>query len=161
MKHKQPTTKKSIYKRVWFIILIVLIAGGAYMVTSSNKDKHSDDIAKVEKDSVKVVELKTIAEEYLINSVVADDSYKGKELEFTGTIKTVSEGINGVYNIGIDGGKLAKNQFEDIHVSVSTDEKTAKSVYSGETRTFIAEGDGARVIDGWVSALMFKNAKVK
>ena len=158
------------YKRPRVFYQSELLLGVALLgiFVAYNFDRYND----VQKEKVQQVEYQNkkspsdvtfeeMSKAYLSNHSEADKMYKGKSLIFRGTVKTVSEGIMGEYNVSMDAGFLSKDQPDNTHVSITVDEHTAKSLHSGDVRTFQAIGGGANIIDGWVSALMFINGTTK
>lgn len=158
------------YKRPRAFYQSELLLGVALLgiFVAYNFDRYND----VQKEKVQQVEYQNkkspldvtfeeMSKAYLSNHSEADKMYKGKSLIFRGTVKTVSEGIMGEYNVSMDAGFLSKDQPDNTHVSITVDEHTSKSLHSGDVRTFQAIGGGANITDGWVSALMFINGTTK
>lgn len=115
MENIQP---KKFYQKKWFwivlgIVLIIWIASSdsSTNTTSNNTNTSSGTPTQVEQPKEEVVKVTAtkLAEDYDNNEVAADQKYKGKTLEITGTLKSI-EVMLGSQFITIEGNQI----FSDI-----------------------------------------------
>lgn len=128
--------KKPIYKRAWFIILIVIIIGGAIGAgASGGSGDTSKDTAKVE-DTAKI-EYTAYTVDDLVNdlddnAMNAEDKYADQYIEVTGKLSNIDS--DGAY-ISLE--PLSEDNFTFISVSCyikNDDQKDViKSVSTGDT----------------------------
>ena len=78
--------KKPIYKKWWFWVLAVIVIGG---IASMSKDKNST----AGSSSAPTYDAASIYSEYEANEVSADNKYKDKEFNVTGTVRSVGKDI--------------------------------------------------------------------
>jgi hypothetical protein len=164
---KKEKVKKPFYKKVWFWIIVVVIvvigavnSGGSKNKTASNNPSTKTSVSKAPTSTP--VTFKDMVAAYTANGVNADDQFKGKMLEFTGTVKTITAGVLGGSDVTIDAGAfVADNDMETTSATVNVSSDTAKKLTAGQSYTFIAKGAGATVSDGWVMTLNFTDGTVK
>jgi len=186
---KIPKTKKPIYKRIWFwIVVIVLIFAIKGMGSGKSSDKNTASKSKetsqssTKKDETKVtsksssekpkassksvsatpVTFEEIVKAYQANGAAADDTYKGKVLEFQGTVSKVTKAVFSGTDVTIDAGNFTDNQFMDTTATVNMPNDIAKKLVSGQTYTFQAKLNDATVMDsGWVQNLSLSKGTIK
>lgn len=189
MSKNEQKSKKPIYKRVWFWVLVVIIIGSAAqgMGGSDDKDSASASKDKVEqsssekkvekpaessskkeekksekpKETATPVTFQQMVNDYLANGVTADEKYKDKLLEFQGKVKKITSGTFGGSDVEIEAGNFTDNQFMDTTAIVNVSDATAKTLVAGQTYTFVAKGSSAMILDSYVSHINFTDGKVK
>lgn len=186
---KTPKPKKPIYKRVWFwIVVIVLIFAIKGMGSGKSDDKNTSSKSKetsqssIKKDETKVtsksssekpkassksasatpVTFEEIVKAYQANGAAADDTYKGKVLEFQGTVSKVAKGIFTGTDVTIDAGNFTDNQFMNTTATINMPNDIAKKLTSGQAYTFQAKLNDATIMDsGWVQNLSMSKGTIK
>ena len=168
---KVAKAKKPFFKKWWFWLIVVIIIVGAVgggKGSSSKDDSKSETKTTAKKQEVKKQEATQVTFEQMVtdyksNGSAADDKYKGKELEFTGKVTKITDGILGGSDVTIEAGKFTENEFMETTATVNIEDKeVAKTLVSGQEYTFAAKGTGAVVLDsGWVSNLTFKDGSIK
>lgn len=175
---KTEKVKKPIYKKWWFWLIVVLIIGAiganleedettqgntpaenavpASTLQNESKPESKPETKPEEKpEPVEEVIAITAAELYQAyedNEVAADQKYKGKTLEVSGTINNIGKDIIDRMYITLDTGDIIlsvqvyfKKEHEDVIASLS----------KGQDVTIIGTGDGQSM------NVMIKNAQIK
>lgn len=111
MENTQP---KKFYQKKWFwiilgVVLVIWIAssGSPKTTTSNSNNTSSSTPTKMEEpkeEAIKVTATK-LAEDYDNNEIAADQKYKGKIVEITGTLKSI-EAMLGSQFITIEGNQI-------------------------------------------------------
>lgn len=108
------------------------------------------------------VTFEEIVKAYQANGAAADDTYKGKVLEFQGTVSKVAKGIFTGTDVTIDAGNFTDNQFMNTTATVNMPNDIAKKLTSGQTYTFQAKLNDATIMDsGWVQNLSMSKGTIK
>lgn len=126
--------------------------------------KSSSAKPKVSSKSVSAtpVTFEEIVKAYQTNGTAADDTYKGKVLEFQGKVSKVTKAIFTGTDVTIDAGNFTDNQFMNTNATVNMPNDIAKKLTSGQTYTFQAKLNDATIMDsGWVENLTFSKGTVK
>ena len=137
-------TKKPIHKKWWFwaiiiVVIFILIGSG-----SSNKNSGNNQTVQNnsnQQQSYTRVTAADLAETYKANQVAADNEYKGKIIEVSGTIKSIGKDILDTPYVTLDTGDLATSvqcmfdkSDEAQLASLSKDTKTVlRGKVSGQT----------------------------
>ncbi len=79
--------KKPIYKKWWFWVLVVLVIGLFGSLSKKN--------GAAESASAPTYSASSMFSDYEANEVSADNKYKGKEFNVTGTVKNIGKDILG------------------------------------------------------------------
>lgn len=163
---KVTNAKKPFFKKWWFWLIVIIIVAGAAgggKGSSSKNDSKTETKTTTKKQEVTRVTFEQMVNDYKSNGSSADDKYKGKELEFTGKVTKITDGIVSGSDVTIEAGKFTENEFMETTATVNIkDKEVAKTLVSGQDCTFVAKGDGAVVMDGgWVSNLAFENGSIK
>ena len=180
MSKNENKVKKPFFKKIWFwVVAIIAVAVGGNALSGGTQDDHARtdqpptqqqtkpadskpaEPAKPTETPAKVVTFEQMVKDYLANGVAADETYKGKKLEFTGTVKTITSGTFGGSDIEVAAGNFTDNQFQETTARINVSSEVAKKLTSGQAYTFVAKGDGAIVTDGWVMTLNFTGGIVK
>lgn len=145
--------KKPIYTKWWFWVLVILIIGaGASGGNSDSSNSGSSDVqvsntdtavAKPEEEVV-VVSAEDLAKAFEDNEVNANQLYKGKMVEVTGTIADIGEMLGSTY--------ITLNAAEDFALTqaqcfFSDKEQINKiaSLSKGDTVTIVGKVDGKSI----------------
>lgn len=169
---KVAKAKKPFFKKWWFWLIVVIIVFAAATSgktknetsgTSQTKNATTATKSSKEEKQATATTFQEIVEAYKANGKSADDKYKGKLLEFSGTVSKITAGSFGGSDITIDAGNFTDNEFQTTSATVNIkDDNVAKELATGQSYTFVAKGNGAIVLDGgWVSNLTFKDGNVK
>lgn len=125
--------------------------------SSSSKPKASSKTV-----SATPVTFEELVKAYQTNGAAADDTYKGKILEFQGTVSKVAKGIFTGTDVTIDAGNFTDNQFMDTTATINMPNDIAKKLTSGQTYTFQAKLNDATIMDsGWVQNLSMSKGTIK
>lgn len=125
--------------------------------SSSSKPKASSKTA-----SATPVTFEELVKAYQTNGAAADDKYKGKVLEFQGTVSKVAKSVFTGTDVTIDAGNFTDNQFMNTTVTVNMPDAIAKKLTSGQTYTFQAKLNDATIMDsGWVQNLSMSKGIIK
>ena len=125
--------------------------------SSSSKPKASSKTV-----SVTPVTFEELVKAYQANGAAADDTYKGKILEFQGTVSKVTKGIFTGTDVTIDAGNFTDNQFMNTTATINMPNDIAKKLTSGQTYTFQAKLNDATIMDsGWVQNLSMSKGTTK
>lgn len=98
MDREAPKTKKPIYRRWWFwlfgIIVLLIIIGAASSGNKNNSASNSStsQAQRPAEQAIKVSASKLLSD-YEANEVAADETYKGKSVQISGTIKNIGKDI--------------------------------------------------------------------
>ncbi|MDN5628384.1 MAG: hypothetical protein L0G38_02295 [Lactococcus sp.] len=144
------------------IISTTLLAGCSELGDQSQKSNNSSS-ETTQQSSSEVPEVKIVpvtfqqmVADYLANGVAADEKYKGKVLEFEGTIKSITANPLGGSNINIEAGNFTDNPFMKTNAVIAFSDENAKKLVSGQSYKFTAIGNGAVIMDSWVNTLNFQ-----
>lgn len=88
--------KKSIFKKWWFWVIVVLILFIILGSGSSNKSTNNTQASQnntVQQEQYIKITASELLSEYKANQVAADDKYKNKTIEVSGTINTIGKDI--------------------------------------------------------------------
>lgn len=125
--------------------------------SSSSKPKASSKTV-----SATPVTFEELVKAYQANGAAADDTYKGKVLEFQGTVSKVSKAVFTGTDVTIDAGNFTDNQFMNTTVTINMPNDIAKKLTSGQTYTFQAKLNDATIMDsGWVQNLSMSKGTIK
>ena len=125
--------------------------------SSSSKPKASSKTV-----SATPVTFEELVKAYQTNGAAADDTYKGKILEFQGTVSKVAKGIFTGTDVTIDAGNFTDNQFMNTTATINMPNDIAKKLTSGQTYTFQAKLNDATIMDsGWVQNLSMSKGTIK
>ncbi|MDG6136552.1 OB-fold putative lipoprotein [Lactococcus petauri] len=144
------------------IISTTLLAGcselGDQSQKSNNSSSETTQQSSSEAPEVKIVPVtfQQMVADYLANGVAADEKYKGKVLEFEGTIKSITANPLGGSNINIEAGNFTDNPFMKTNAVIAFSDENAKKLVSGQSYKFTAIGNGAVIMDNWVNTLNFQ-----
>lgn len=125
--------------------------------SSSSKPKASSKTV-----SATPVTFEELVKAYQANGAAADDTYKGKVLEFQGTVSKVAKAVFTGTDVTIDAGNFTDNQFMNTTVTINMPNDIAKKLTSGQTYTFQAKLNDATIMDsGWVQNLSMSKGTIK
>lgn len=102
MTEEVPKAKKPIYKRWWvwvlgIIVLFIIISaasGGSGESTKNGESSSTDKESQSQPAPAAIkVDAKKLSADYEANEVAADNQYKGKVVEISGTIKDIGKDI--------------------------------------------------------------------
>ena len=125
--------------------------------SSSSKPKASSKTV-----SATPVTFEELVKAYQANGAAADDTYKGKVLEFQGTVSKVAKGIFTGTDVTIDAGNFTDNQFMNTTATINMPNDIAKKLTSGQAYTFQAKLNDATIMDsGWVQNLSMSKGTIK
>ena len=170
---KNGKVKKPIFKKWWFWLIVVIVIIGAVGGGKGKTDKadnKKDNKVETKSESKKQevaqatpVTFEQMVTDYKANGSAADGKYKNKELQFSGKVTKITDGIISGSDITIEAGKFTDNEYMETTATVNIkDKEVAKTLVSGQEYTFTAKGTGAVVLDGgWVSNLTFKDGSIK
>lgn len=125
--------------------------------SSSSKPKASSKTV-----SATPVTFEELVKAYQANGAAADDTYKGKVLEFQGTVSKVAKAVFTGTDVTIDAGNFTDNQFMNTTVTINMPNDIAKKLTSGQAYTFQAKLNDATIMDsGWVQNLSMSKGTIK
>ena len=142
--------KKAWYKKwwVWVIVVVVVAAAasrngsddsgstGASSTTPSGSGSESSKPAEVEKPKPIVVTAGEYYRAYERNEVAADNRFKDKLIEISGTVESI-EKLFGTVQVTLKAGDI----IEQVTCSLSS-EVNAASINKGDQVTLVGTGDG-------------------
>jgi len=105
-------TKKSIFKKWWFWIIVVIVL---FIILGSSGSKNTNNTAQqnqnnpAQQQSYTRVEAVDLATEYKANQVAADDKYKNKTIEVSGTIYNIGKDILDAPYVTLNGVDMVTN----------------------------------------------------
>jgi len=167
--------KKPVYKRFWFWLLIVIALIIVIAVASSGGDGGSKEPATdangqtiaatvkttstkappTEPETIKITAAQLVSE-YQENGVKADNQYKGKLLEVTGTVRNIDKDLLDTVFITLNGGgDWSLNDVQCYFKDKEEIEKVAE-LSKGQTVTVIGTCNGLLIIN-----VDMKNCKLK
>ncbi|CAM3186033.1 DUF3290 family protein [Lactococcus hircilactis] len=134
--------------------------------SSSKKEASTPKTSKPKQSSnttqVKQVTFEQLVNAYKANGASADDSYKGKMLEFQGKVTKVTKAVFTGSDVTLDAGNFTENQFMNTTATINMPNDEAKKLTSGQTYTFQAKLNDATIMDsGWVQNLSFSKGTIK
>lgn len=142
------STKKSLLKKWWVWVLIILVGVGL-IGTIGDSDSLSSDTAgerttaSVREESVLIVTAFKMAADYKANEVAADAKYKGKLVEISGTVDTIGKDVIDTPFIAF----ATENQYEIINriqcMFGSNDVEVLSSISKGQKITLRGKVSGA------------------
>ncbi|WP_438312326.1 OB-fold protein [Sporosarcina sp. FA9] len=160
---KTGKVKKPFYKKWWVWLIVIFIIGavavqgedeakdGEKIPVSAPEQEKADDKKPEEKKKEKEPEVEKPKEEAIVisavdlysayddNEIAADQKYKGKQLEVTGTIKDIGKDILDSMYITLDTGDVLGS----IQVYFPKDDADSVAALSkGQDVTVIGKGDG-------------------
>ncbi|MGY3710208.1 OB-fold protein [Lactococcus lactis subsp. lactis] len=183
--------KKKSHKKPMIILLIgflLFVIGISFLGDSKSKESKKTETstsvstADTKKDETKVtsksssskpkassksvsatpVTFEELVKAYQANGAAADDTYKGKVLEFQGTVSKVAKAVFTGTDVTIDAGNFTDNQFMNTTVTINMPNDIAKKLTSGQTYTFQAKLNDATIMDsGWVQNLSMSKGTIK
>lgn len=89
-------TKKSVFKKWWFWVILVLVLFVILGSVSSNKNPDNNQLSQNKTSQQETYTRVTAADltaEYKANQVAADEKYKNKIIEISGTIDSIGKDI--------------------------------------------------------------------
>jgi len=98
MSDATPKPKKPIYKKWWFwflaiiVVMVIASAGGENQSGSNSGSTSQTDTAKQQEQAIPVTATKLYAD-YQANEIAADNTYKGKLIEVSGTVDNIGKDI--------------------------------------------------------------------
>ncbi|MDD5639680.1 MAG: hypothetical protein PHR47_02640 [Candidatus Pacebacteria bacterium] len=104
-------TKKSIFKKWWFwvvVILVLFILIGSSGSKNTNNTAQQNQNSNVQQSYTKVTAF-DLASEYKANQVAADEKYKNKTIEVSGTIYNIGKDILDTPYIALSGADITTN----------------------------------------------------
>ena len=136
--------------RNWFVkhkiltgILALIILGMIGSAKNDNKDRTSssnDTVSKVESDPAVIVTSAELVSAYSENEVAADAKYKGKDVEVSGMVSNISNGISDDDLIVTLEGK----GFNSVMCNLAhTESKKATSLKKGQKIALVCTGNSA------------------
>lgn len=145
--------KKPIYTKWWFWVLVILIIGAG--ASGGDSDSSSSDVqvsntdtdaavAKSEEEEVVVVSAEDLAKAFEDNEVNANQLYKGKMVEVTGTIADIGEMLGSTYITLNAAEDFALTQTQCFFSDKDQINKIA-SLSKGDTVTIIGKVDGKSI----------------
>ncbi len=122
--------KKPFYKRVWFIVLVIIVALVALMPKG---DKSNNDASKASDTSTKEITYTAVDAEKMLadlesNALNAEKTYKDKDLEITGKIYVIDS--SGKY-IAIDG---INSEFTMSGITCYLQNEEQKDIVAGSSK---------------------------
>jgi len=145
----EDTTKKNtpIFKKWWFWVLAVVVIGIIGSQASKNKNSSPEGTAEAKtetkataKPALPTFSARTMFDDYEANEISADNKYKGKEFNITGTIHDVGKDIMGKAFVALE----TKNQFLSIQCYVK-DANTLAKLSKGQSVTLSGTGGGKTI----------------
>ena len=131
MEDKIPS--KKFYKRWWFWVLAVFVF--LMVIGSSNAPKNTNSTGTgtpvVTEESAIPVTAAQVMRDYNANEVAADDQYKGKIVEVSGTITTIGKDILDTPYVALGTGE---NSFFSIQCMFEKSDQTQLATLSKDTR---------------------------
>lgn len=105
-------SKKSIFKKWWFWVIIVLvlfiILGSGSSNKSSNNNQQPQNNTEQQQTYTRIT-ASDLATEYKANQVAADEKYKGKTIEVSGTIYNIGKDILDAPYVTLNGVDMVTN----------------------------------------------------
>lgn len=154
--HSKNKTKKQVYQKTWFWILIVFLILIIIGMMSGNDNQNtvstgSLNTEKKEEVKEKVIEVdyEKLYQEYQDNAIAADGKYKGKVLQLKGKVDNINREIAGnpfvTFSVG------GEYSFKDVRLTLkkSEEEKVSK-LTKGQTITVKGKCSG-QLVTGTVS----------
>lgn len=157
--------KKPIYKRKWFIVVVIILVLGVFGAAMGDNDtKNSEskktttekDTAIDNKDNIEdnteedkteepepevIVVAKDLAQEYDDNEIKANKNYKDKFAEITGKVSSIGEVLSSTYVVLSAEKDFALTQVQCFFKDKSEIDKIAE-ISKGDTVTIIGTIDG-------------------
>lgn len=136
-----PPKKKGMPWWAWVGMAFLLFFAGCVAICAIGIKGVSDEAAKQKEEFEKAEAIKITASElaaaYKKNEVAADEKYKNKKIEVTGTIESIDSGVGDEPRIRLESGEL----FVAVTLEgVPKDE--AKKLNKGEKVKAVCKGDG-------------------
>lgn len=143
--------KKPFYKRWWFIAIVAFFILGTIGNMLGDSEEPAQPVGtlqgnnvepqgeqKNEEETIKVT-AEQLYSEYKENEVAADQKYKGKMLEVSGTINNIGKDIVDNMYITLDTGELIASV--QCYFKKS-EEETVAGLKKGQEVTVVGKGDG-------------------
>ena len=106
MSKHEGETKKPVYKKVWFwiIVVVAIIVIGSQLGDKANTITTGTNASGTEtkEEEMITVDYSVLYQDYMDNPIAADTKYKGKTLKLTGTVGTIDREIAGNTYITFD-----------------------------------------------------------
>ncbi|HOS88348.1 MAG TPA: hypothetical protein PLG37_02645 [Candidatus Pacearchaeota archaeon] len=105
-------TKKSIFKKWWFWVIVVIVL---FIILGSSGSKNTNNTVQqnqnnpAQQQSYTRVAAVDLAAEYKANQVAADDKYKNKTIEVSGTIYNIGKDILDAPYVVLSGTDMVTN----------------------------------------------------
>lgn len=164
MEEKKTRVKKPIFKKWWFWVIIVIIVIGA-IGSNGSKDKDvqqasgskQEDKKQAEKKEEIIETIEISADDlysaYKENEVAADQKYKNKMLEISGTVNSIGKDITDTIYITLETGELL-NSVQCYFKNSEAD--AVASLSKGQEITVIGKCTGLTLTN-----VMIKESKIK
>lgn len=143
--------KKPLYKRWWvWVVAVIIVLGVAGNLseknnntsTSGNTPTNTEKTAKVETPEI-VIDADELAKAFEENEIKANQDYKGKLAEITGTVKSIDEMLGSTFIV------LSEKDFEIVNVQCFFSDKEQinkiAEISKGDKVTVIGKIDGKSI----------------